>query len=171
MPHLSRRLLRKAIALLAEELSTEMRERWIEEIEADFASYQGRPVGELVFALRLRLSGARKLARQVRGDTVAVAKKPSPRREEIVAAANETFETRLRGRVAYELSQLNLKDLASVAREAKGISLEQAGTGARMGGQRHRDWRRSLEEQLISDGPTLVKVLGALPDRHWGEEL
>lgn len=66
MPHLSRRILRSALSRLPADLPPEVRTRWIEEIQADFACFADRPVGGLVFALGVRRKGARRLAAELK---------------------------------------------------------------------------------------------------------
>lgn len=62
MPHLGRRLVRSALSRFPDGLPAEVRARWAEEIEADFASFADRPWGGLVFAIGVRWRGARRLA-------------------------------------------------------------------------------------------------------------
>jgi hypothetical protein len=65
MPYLTVRLVRTTIARFPDGLKEEMRSRWAEEIEADVASYDDRPLGGVLFAFRLRLKGGRELAAQL----------------------------------------------------------------------------------------------------------
>lgn len=65
MPHLSRRLLRETVDRLAGELPAGLALRWSEEMEADFATYESRPLGGIVFAVGLRLRGGRNLPAQL----------------------------------------------------------------------------------------------------------
>jgi hypothetical protein len=64
-PHLSARLLRATIDRFPQGIDEEMRGRWSEEIEADLASYADRPLGGLIFALRLRRRGGKALAAEL----------------------------------------------------------------------------------------------------------
>jgi hypothetical protein len=66
MPHLSRRVLRSALSRLPQDLPPEVRVRWIEEIEADFACFADRPWGGLAFALGVRRKGAKRLATELK---------------------------------------------------------------------------------------------------------
>jgi hypothetical protein len=65
LPHLSRWIVSRTMKQLPKALSRELRERWTEEIEADLASFHDRPLSGFVFALRLRLKGARDLAAEL----------------------------------------------------------------------------------------------------------
>lgn len=60
--HGSAWLVARTVSCLPEQLDDSTRERWSEEIEADFAELADRPLAGLMFALRLRLRGARRLA-------------------------------------------------------------------------------------------------------------
>lgn len=66
VPYLSRRLLGSALARLQQDLPPEVRDRWVEEIEADFAAFSDRPWGGLGFALGVRRKGARRLAAELK---------------------------------------------------------------------------------------------------------
>ena len=66
MPHLSRCVLRSALSRLSRDLPPEVRARWIEEIEADFACFSDRPWGGLAFALAVRRRGAKRLAEELK---------------------------------------------------------------------------------------------------------
>lgn len=75
-PHVTRRLLRKAFAQFPGDLPADMRARWTEEIEADVAGFDDRPLGGLAFAFRLWRRGGPELAgelalRQVSGAKAA----------------------------------------------------------------------------------------------------
>jgi hypothetical protein len=61
-PYVSRHLVRLAVARLQADMPRQLRERWVEEIEADAASFADRPLGGLVFSLRLWRKGGRELA-------------------------------------------------------------------------------------------------------------
>lgn len=61
-PYLSRYLLRQAMARLQADVPNSLRDRWVEEIEADAASFGDRPLGGLVFCVRLWRKGGRELA-------------------------------------------------------------------------------------------------------------
>jgi hypothetical protein len=65
LPYSSSRLLGRTLARLPEGLDAATRARWSEEIEADLASYEDRPLGGLLFALRVRRRGARDLAAEL----------------------------------------------------------------------------------------------------------
>ncbi len=65
MPYLGHRLIRSALSRFPEGLPAEVRARWAEEIEADFASFADRPWGGLVFAIGVRWKGARRLAAEL----------------------------------------------------------------------------------------------------------
>jgi hypothetical protein len=65
MPHLSRWLVAQAIRRLPGDLKIELRQRWAEEIRADLVAFDDRPVGGLIFALRVRLKGGRDLAAEL----------------------------------------------------------------------------------------------------------
>lgn len=62
IPHGSAWLVGSTLSRLPAGLDKPTRDRWSEEIEADFAAYADRPLGGLMFALRLRLRGAGRLA-------------------------------------------------------------------------------------------------------------
>jgi hypothetical protein len=64
-PHLSRRLLRATFGGFPPQLPAQLRDRWIEEIEADAASFEDRPLGGLAFSLRLWRRGGRALAAEL----------------------------------------------------------------------------------------------------------
>jgi hypothetical protein len=61
-PYVSRHLVRLVVARLRAEMPSHLRERWVEEIEADAASFADRPLGGLIFSLRLWRKGGRDLA-------------------------------------------------------------------------------------------------------------
>jgi hypothetical protein len=61
-PYVSRLLVRLAVARLQADMPRSLRERWVEEIEADAASFADRPLGGLVFSLLLWRKGGRELA-------------------------------------------------------------------------------------------------------------
>ena len=82
MPHMSRRLVRRALEKLPDDLPSELAARWWEEIEADLESYSERPVGGLLFALTLSLRGGKRLAAELALDSVSSA----PREEKASAA-------------------------------------------------------------------------------------
>jgi hypothetical protein len=65
MPHLSACLVRATIARFPDGIDEDMRARWTEEIEADLAGYGDRPLGGILFGLRLRLKGGRELCAQL----------------------------------------------------------------------------------------------------------
>ena len=65
LPHFSAWVLRKTLEGLPRKLDETLRKRWAKEIEADLASYQDRPVGGLIFAMRVRAKGARDLAAEL----------------------------------------------------------------------------------------------------------
>lgn len=65
MPYLSRRLLRATFADFPDGLDEPLVARWSEEIEGDLYRYGDRPLGGLIFALRLRLKGGRDLAAEL----------------------------------------------------------------------------------------------------------
>ncbi|MFP5388410.1 MAG: hypothetical protein ACLGG5_03830, partial [Thermoleophilia bacterium] len=65
MPYLSARLVRSTVDGMPPELDGEMRSRWREEIEGDLSSYLERPLAGLLFALRLRRRGGRRLAAEL----------------------------------------------------------------------------------------------------------
>jgi hypothetical protein len=153
MPHLSKRLLRKAISRLDVDLSPERRGRWVEEIEADFDTYEGRPVGGLVFAIRLRLSGTKDLVRQLNEDLPSVAREEPSATEK--AMSSTAFQIVFRAAVARELSELDIADLTKVVNGSTGMSLRQiAGDHAVLNDQRHRAWRLSIQERLVADYAT-----------------
>jgi hypothetical protein len=62
IPHGSAWLVGRTLSRLPGALDGLTRDRWSEEIEADFATFADRPLAGLMFALRLRLRGARRLA-------------------------------------------------------------------------------------------------------------
>jgi len=62
IPHWSAWLVARTLMSLPEALDEPTRYRWSEEIEADFGVFVDRPLGGLMFALGLRLRGARRLA-------------------------------------------------------------------------------------------------------------
>jgi hypothetical protein len=64
-PQVSARVLRVAVGRFPAELEEEVRSRWTEEIEADLASYDDRPLGGLLFVLRLLCRGGRELAAEL----------------------------------------------------------------------------------------------------------
>jgi len=65
LPYLSRRLLRRALAGMPGALEDRLRARWSEEIEADLAQFDDRPLGGLLLALRLLAKGGRGLAAEL----------------------------------------------------------------------------------------------------------
>jgi hypothetical protein len=65
LPHLSRRLVSRAMKKFPRELPLHLRKRWTEEIEADLASFHDRPLSGLVFAFRVWLKGGRDLAAEL----------------------------------------------------------------------------------------------------------
>jgi hypothetical protein len=65
VPYVSRKLVRSMLAEMPEGLDRQTRSRWVEEIEADLASYDDRPLGGLTFAIRLRRRGGRQLAAEL----------------------------------------------------------------------------------------------------------
>lgn len=65
MPYFGGRLVRATLAGLPQGLDGEVRLRWSEEIEGDHASYEDRPIGGLLYALRLRLRGGERLAKEL----------------------------------------------------------------------------------------------------------
>lgn len=60
----SRALLDRALRRLLRRWPPEARDRWREEIEADFEAYSERPLASLVFALRLRWTARRRPLRR-----------------------------------------------------------------------------------------------------------
>jgi hypothetical protein len=65
MPYLSSKLLKGTLARLPEQLDATTRARWAEEIEADLAGYEDRPLGGLLFALGVRWRGGKDLAAEL----------------------------------------------------------------------------------------------------------
>jgi hypothetical protein len=104
MPYLAARLVRATIARFPGGLDEETASRWREEIEADLASYEDRPFGSLLFALRLRRRGGKALAAELALEQELDASKPTtdrgPRviidRGHILVKTDQgTFEVRL----------------------------------------------------------------------------
>lgn len=62
MPYVGFRLVRATLERMPEGLEEQICSRWAEEIEADHAALADRPIGGLMFAVRLRLKGGRRLA-------------------------------------------------------------------------------------------------------------
>jgi hypothetical protein len=65
MPHVSFWLVRVTLAKLPDGLDGQIRSRWSEEIESDLASFDDRPLGGLLFALRLWRRGGRRLGAEL----------------------------------------------------------------------------------------------------------
>lgn len=65
LPYLTRALLRRTLDDLPDALDHQLRSRWSEEIEADLAQFDDRPLGGFLFALRLRWKGGRRLAAEL----------------------------------------------------------------------------------------------------------
>jgi hypothetical protein len=63
---------------IPKELSTNLRERWTSEIEADLASFHDRPLSGFVFALRVRLKGGRDLAAELALQQAIARGRPDP---------------------------------------------------------------------------------------------
>lgn len=65
LPYLSAGLVRSTLRKMPDALDHEFRSRWSEEIESDLASYDDRPLGGFLFALRLRRRGGKRLAAEL----------------------------------------------------------------------------------------------------------
>lgn len=78
LPHVSRYLISQAMKQIPKELSTNLRERWTSEIEADLASFHDRPLSGFVFALRVRLKGGRDLAAELALQQAIARGRPDP---------------------------------------------------------------------------------------------
>lgn len=65
LPYLSARLVRLTLAKMPDGLNQAMRQRWSEEIESDLDRFRDRPLGGLLFALRLYRKGSRTLAAEL----------------------------------------------------------------------------------------------------------
>jgi hypothetical protein len=72
MPYLSARLVRSTLDGMPADLDGEMLSRWREEIEGDLNSYLDRPLAGLLFSLRLRRRGGRRLAAELLLDCALV---------------------------------------------------------------------------------------------------
>lgn len=70
MSYLSAKLVRSTLDTMPAELDGEIRSRWREEVEGDLDSYADRPFAGLLFSLRLRRRGGRRLAAELMLDHV-----------------------------------------------------------------------------------------------------
>ena len=65
LPYVGRWLIAGTTRHFPDGIDVATRERWLREIEADFETFGDRPLGGLLFALRVRLKGGRDLAAEL----------------------------------------------------------------------------------------------------------
>ncbi|HEX5929425.1 MAG TPA: hypothetical protein VFY48_08530 [Solirubrobacterales bacterium] len=144
-PHVGAWLVRGTIGGFPDAVPRGDRVRWAEEIEGDFATFRDRRLAGLVFALRLRIKGGRKLAAEL-----ALAQLSAAETTAGVPSQAESAGARS-GRQAIErsLAELSIADLAAVARREAGKSLEELAEPRP--NQHHREWREAVQRSLARD--------------------
>lgn len=148
VPHVGRALVRSTIEGFPAAVPEEQRQRWGEELEADFLMYDERRLAGLAFAIRLRVRGGRSLA----GELALVQLEDAPARpgeETATAAVTRVRTISHRRQLEDSLGELTIRELAMVAKEETGLSLEQL--AAPSSSQRHRTWRSAVQHRLAAE--------------------
>jgi hypothetical protein len=132
MPFLSRHLMRATFAHFPDGLDEPLVARWSEEIEADLHRYRDRPLGGLIFALRLRLKGGRDLAAELAlqaalgsGFKETEARKAEPEPVLPKAIAKLELDFGASSAILYQILLKYLKEAASSDAETRAVGLEE----------------------------------------------
>jgi hypothetical protein len=119
LPRVSRRLIASAVGHFPADLGPADRDRWSREIESDLETFDDRPLGGLVFALRVRFKGGRDLAAELAlaekiAEPEQVTDPPPPQAEDGgVSLAFEAGSWRLRTEV-HRLNRLSPNEIATI---------------------------------------------------------
>lgn len=146
VPHLGSSLVRNTIDRFPASVPEAERVRWAEELKADFATYEDRRLAGLVFAIRLRATGGRKLMAELAAARPSGKRTAAPATKAVPAQIEQLEGLVLRRAIERRLGEMSIPFLAGLAKSQAGMSLEQL--APQRSDQHHRAWREAVQGRL-----------------------